>query len=436
MRKTLLLAFSALFISIGADAREWFVVQETGSDDNSGTSVKEAFRTLQKAADLVEPGDVVHIGNGIYTSADARKEAVLEIDRSGTPEAWVTWKALEGHKHQIRPSGWSGILIHADYHVLDGLTVVGFNDSIALKHAIEDAQKPTPNGYFNTNGILVDGRLNAPDAKPHHIIIRNCVVCKCAGGGITGLEMDYLTIENCVVFNNAWFMRYAGSGITTLNSWAFDHEPGYHVVIRNNMVWNNRCLVPWGKTGKLSDGNGIILDVTDPKTPDLTNPDGDAVKEKKKKVEVNPDIPGRPAWNNRALIENNLSVYNGGSGIHVFRTSNVDIVNNTTYWNGSSVDYEELFPNTSKDIVIRNNIMVPRPGGRVTSNNRNSGIVWEGNVYPVEQDAISDVSDIVAEPEFRNAYLDLRKADFRLRNARALKGKGVDMKRIKKIKIN
>ena len=55
------------------------------------------------------------------------------------------------------------------------------------------------------------------------------------------------------------------------------------------------------------------------------------------------------------------------------RTSHVDIVNNTTYWNGSVSGYEELFPNRSTDIAILNNIFVLRPGGQVTSDNRNTG---------------------------------------------------------------
>ncbi|MBQ8484395.1 MAG: right-handed parallel beta-helix repeat-containing protein [Bacteroidales bacterium] len=436
-RNIILSVLSVCFFCISAGATQWYVIQETGSDSNSGLSEKEAFRTLQKAADMVEPGDIVYIGNGVYTSADARGEAVLEIHRSGTPDAWITWTALKGHTHQIRPSGWSGILILADYQVLDGLTVIGNNDSIALKHAIADLKNTTPNPYFNTNGIFVDGRKKPVGEKPHHTVIRNCTVCKCAGGGITGIEMDYFTVENCKVYNNAWYMRYAGSGITTLNNWAFDYEPGYHVIIRNNLVWNNRCMVSWEKIGKLSDGNGILLDVTNPRTPNLTNPEGDAVvqtEKKEKKPVVNPDNPTRPEWPNRALIENNVSVYNGGSGIHVFRTSHVDIINNTTYWNGSSVDYEELFPNTSTDIVIKNNIMVPRPGGRVTSNNRNSDIVWDGNVYPVDQNVIRGENDIVAMPEFVDPYIDLEKADFRLRKGSALKGKGADLSKIKKIK--
>ena len=42
----------------------WYVTG-TGNDSNAGKSEKTAFRTLQKAAELVEPGDVVYVGDGV-----------------------------------------------------------------------------------------------------------------------------------------------------------------------------------------------------------------------------------------------------------------------------------------------------------------------------------------------------------------------------------
>jgi len=297
-----------------------------------------------------------------------------------------------------------------------------------LLEAQEDAKKPIPNPYFNSNGIAFDGRNIPADKKPHHLIIRNCVVAKCAGGGIACLEMDYLTIEDCKIYNNAWFMRYGGSGITTLNNWAFDDATGYHIIIQRNYVWNNKTMVPWERIQKLSDGNGILLDVTDQNRQGPTNPNADAVAKpattQNTGVAALPDTvsksnvarprPIRPEWKGRALIANNLSAYNGGSGIHVFRTKHVDIINNTTYSNGSIVGYQELFPNNCEDIVILNNIIVPRPGGKVTSNYRNTNIRWDYNMYPTAQDIFKGEHDIVADPEFIDIQLDIIKGNFKL----------------------
>lgn len=244
------------------------------------------------------------------------------------------------------------------------------------------------------------------------------------GGGIVAIQADHVTIEDNKVFENAWYMEYADSGITLLNNWAFDDAPGYHVIIRRNMVWANRTMVPWEKTGKLSDGNGILLDVTDQTVAGgATNPNGDAAVAADAKAE---DRPKRPIWKARALIANNLSAFNGGSGIHTFRTARVDIVNNTTYWNGAVVNYEELFANRSDDIVILNNVIVPRPGGRVTSNNRNTNIRWDYNLYPVAQSVVAGPNDIVADPRFLAIDRDLLRADFRLARGSAARDSGTD----------
>lgn len=407
-------------------AQTWHV-SATGDDAADGKTAKTAFRSLQKAATVVKPGDVVLIGSGDYTNSDrGAGSAVLSISVSGTKEAWITWKAAPEAKPVIRPGGWAGIQITGSYHVIDGLEVRGGNDSLVLLAALEDAKKQTPDPKYNTNGIVVEGRKNSPDKKPHHVIIRNCTISKCAGGGIVGLEMDYLTVEDCRVFDNAWFMRYGGSGITTLNNWAFDDAPGYHIVMQRNRVWNNKTLVPWERIGKLSDGNGILLDVTDQARNGATNPNADAVVNatpQKPKTDSAPTRPRprRPEWKGRALIANNISAFNGGSGIHTFRTKHVDIISNTTYHNGAIVGYQELFPNNSEDVVILNNIIVPRPGGKVTSNNKNTAIRWDYNLYPQAQDVFKGEHDIVAEPLFLDLNCDVATSNFGLKqNSKAM----------------
>ena len=430
MKRIAIFTFLSIFVGSFASAQVSWYVTGAGNDSNTGKSEKTAFRTLQKVAELVEPGDVVYVGDGVYTSSDtSHNSAVLHIKRSGTADAWITWKALDGQYPVVCPDGWGGIAVEASYHILDGINVIGRNDSIALKDAIADLENKIPNPAFNTNGIFINGRNSKPDAKPHHVIVRNCTVAKCPGGGVTAIEADYITVEDCKVFNNAWFMRYAGSGITTLNNWAFDNAPGYHVIIQRNLVWNNKCFVSWERTGKLSDGNGIILDVTNQDGLNLANPDADATAGQNQTTMAKPTAnkkPRRPIWKNRALIANNVSAYNGGSGIHTFRTSHVDIINNTTYWNGTSVGYEELFPNHSTDIVILNNIIVPRPGGKVTSNNKNKDIRWDYNIYPIEQNVFKGEHDIVADPRFVNPHIDLSIGNFKLKKGSPALHSGTD----------
>lgn len=413
---TLFMASLAALSALGGPtqaAQTWYVAG-AGDDTHNGTTAASAFRTLKKAETHVQPGDTVLIGDGTYTDADIKGDsAVVTLSVSGKPGAWITWKALPGQHPVIRPIGWNGISITASYQVLDGLTVIGNNDAITLLDALKDSQAPAPNPHFNTNGICVEGRKSAPNAKPHHTIIRNCTVGKCSGGGIAGLETDYLTVENCKVYENAWYARYGCSGISTLDNWAFDDAPGYHNLFVHNVVWNNKGLVPWGAIGKLSDGNGIILDVTDLDPQKPSNPNGDLAATAPAAAPA-PVKPVRPEWTGRSLVAYNLCAYNGGSGIHTFRTRHVDIINNTTYWNGQVVGYPELFANNSADVNILNNVMVPRPDGKVTANNRNTDVRFDYNLYPEAQTVLAGPHDVVAAPRFVDIEADPTHSNFHL----------------------
>jgi hypothetical protein len=178
----------------------------------------------------------------------------------------------------------------------------------------------------------------------------------------------------------------------------------------------------------LSDGNGILLDVTD-QANGATNPNNDAVVKPAQAAQPAPARQGRPEWKGHALIANNVSAFNGGSGIHTFRTRNVDIINNTTYWNGQTVGYAELFANASENITIMNNIIVPRPDGKVTANSRNKDIHWDYNLYPIDQQVVKGPHDIVADPLFMDAgheLFDELKDNFRVMKNSAAKQSGTN----------
>ena len=68
-----------------------YYVSPTGLDSNQGTSVNP-FKTIQKAANIVSPGDTVIVKDGIYTDNNSDGKVLL-ISRGGTSEAWVTFMA-------------------------------------------------------------------------------------------------------------------------------------------------------------------------------------------------------------------------------------------------------------------------------------------------------------------------------------------------------
>jgi hypothetical protein len=77
-----------------------YYVSGIGDDNNTGLSTDQAFRTLQKAADLTQHGDTVQVMNGLYTSAEGTH--VLSVNTSGTPDNWIIYQAYPGHKPFIK----------------------------------------------------------------------------------------------------------------------------------------------------------------------------------------------------------------------------------------------------------------------------------------------------------------------------------------------
>jgi hypothetical protein len=377
---------SSKLISANSTPKTYYV-SGNGNDKNSGLSTSSAFRTIQKAADLTNPGDTVLIMNGVYKNV-AKALSAVSIKRSGTANAWIRYKAYPGHFPKIQHNTWNGILISsgASYIEINGLEVIGNNANITLDYAMSEKnnrQNPLTSG----NCINVDGRTNG---HVHHIRILNNKVHDCGGTGISAMQSDYVTVDNNVVFNNAWYGVYGSSGISMLNNWNSDKNQGYKMFVTNNKTYNNRMYIPWIAVGKITDGNGIIIDTT---RNDQNN----------SKLGV---------YQGRTLVKNNLTFNNGGSGIHTFLSEHVDIVNNTAVLNNQSpeIDGGQIFANVSSDVRILNNILYAYPGKEVNSNNKNKNVVYDYNIYlNSSKVSVKGPHDIVADSQILKKYPTLEK---------------------------
>jgi parallel beta-helix repeat protein len=228
------------------------------------------------------------------------------------------------------------------------------------------------------------------------------------GPGInTNYGIDYITIENNEIYGNANTNAYVGSAISLWNAGGpiYDQAPGYHYIIRNNIIYDNRNLQPYP-----TDGNGIIIDNNDRgETPDL-----------------------RLA---KTLIANNVIFHNGGRCIHVLNSSNVDVVNNTCYHN---LETEKLAEGCNGEITLQrtydyassvnirvyNNIAYGR-GGTCWSGSKERPVFQVFGAVQYEADynlwyngslgwASPGPNDIFADPMYRNPSLDPAAADFTL----------------------
>jgi hypothetical protein len=372
-----------------------YYISANGLDSNNGLSTTSSFKTIQKAANLTNPGDTVLIMNGVYTE--------VVIDRSGTASKWITYRAYPGHhpKIQLPKDKWNGILIHngASYIEVKGLEIVGNRANITLDYAINQKTN-TSNPLTSGSCISIEGRADKSSGHPHHIRILNNKVHDCAGGGMGAIEADYVTIEGNEVFNNAWYSPYACSGISLGHNWSFDNKTGYKMFIRKNKTYNNRQYIPWVQTGTITDGNGIIIDDT-----------------------RNAHNSKLGAYTGRTLVENNITYNNGGSGIHTFSSDRVDIFHNTAYLNNQSPEIQggQIFAMESSDVKILSNILYAPSDKYINSNIHNTNVTYDRNIYAnstlIE---VKGPNDILADPKFVNPSI----SDFRLQKNSPAIGKG------------
>ena len=393
-------------------ARPAFYVSENGSDDNDGRTERTAFASPQKAVDMAGPGDIIDVMNGTY-KPQSEQGGVALFGRGGLPAAWIVLKNYPGQAPVFSAvNTWNAVRIGrakagtADgvndlptlcYLEVRGLHVRGVGDTVRQTHP-ETIGKPS--AMSNSNGMSTDGSWER--VKPHHIRFADNVVEFCAGGGLSAIQSDWVTVENNTVRNNCWTMIYGGSGISFLDSSNFDGASNvYKSLVSGNIASGNETFVPWAQVKKISDGNGIIIDTNN-------SPNADPIK--------------NHVYLGRTLVCNNLSFNNGGSGIHCFKSHQVDIINNTAYLNGASPELKwgQIFLQRTDDARVVNNILWARDGQPVNSvglnpdDKENTRVVRAHNIYFGGIGPIMGEGDIIADPMFVNPSTDATLADFRL----------------------
>ncbi len=411
-------------------AKPAFYVSASGSDKNDGRTEQTAFATPQKAVDAAGPGDIIAVMNGTYLPR-GEQEGIVNFTKAGAPNAWISLKNYPGHSPLFSlVKAWGAIRIWdrkvpgppaaegaeapaarttPAYLEIRGLHIRGEGDVAKAKYPdkMNIAASET-----NGNGISVSWGDAVGETSPHHLRFADNLVEFCPGGGIGPGGADWVTIENNVIQNNCWTTIYATSGISLNGGSNFDGTSGgYRALIRNNETSGNRTFEIWKQIGKVSDGNGIIIDVNQ-----------------------NSKAPEELRYNGRTLIANNLSFNNGGSGIHAFKSKRIDVINNTVYMNSASpeLDWGQMFVQQSSDVRFINNIVVAPPDQPVNTNGAKGGDQNSTDIYRANNlyfgggtAPVMGEGDTIGAPQFVNPSIDEKVADFHLKPTSPAIGTGI-----------
>jgi parallel beta-helix repeat protein len=357
-----------------AQSGRTLVVSLSGNDSNPGTEA-QPLRTIQRAADLSLPGDTILIRAGEYTHYP-NSGANVDIRRSGTPTEWITFRAYPGERPVIISPTWNAFRISgASYIEINGFEVRGITSSISSNSG---------------NGIVAfDGA--------HHIRILNNTVYGVPGGGIGGVRADYLHIEGNTIYDTGHGSEFGNSAISLYKLANFDTGAGYHNIVRGNIIYFNRQTRPTVGVGQITDGNCVIID-------DSRQQQGGTL----------------PPYTGSTLIENNVCFNNGGRGIHVFRSDNVDVFHNTLYQNAQTDALDdggsELSVVYAGNVRFRANIVFARAGKRANNVFSSTNVSFADNLYfgttNIPTRGIGDLTGL--DPLFVAPSLNAATADFRL----------------------
>jgi len=223
-----------------------YFVSPSGSDANPGTEAAP-FRTIDKAATLVDPGDVVIVDDGVYTDTDG-DGSVAAIGRGGTPSAWVTFRAR--NRWGAKLSGQSGQAAQGidlnngvGYVRIEGFEIYG----------VANVGSPVT-GRGSASGIdMYDGGHDSQVVGNHiHDVGRVCTLSTNTNGQVAiFVQQPNVTIEGNLIHDIGRFFpgesgcSYSGGfmGYQTLDHGVYLNggSPGADgVMIRNNVFYNTR----------------------------------------------------------------------------------------------------------------------------------------------------------------------------------------------------
>ena len=154
-----------------------YYVSPYGSDENTGLSVAQTWETVQKAADVLQPGDSVFIMSGVY------HEIVIPTN-SGSPDNYITYTVYPGDTAIIDGSTFADTYLQfADRAVFDIKDGVSYINVVGLH-------------VRNSNATGIAARRGAT-----HVNFVNNYVTHCQAPGISagyGLPLGRGTNINAI----------------------------------------------------------------------------------------------------------------------------------------------------------------------------------------------------------------------------------------------
>jgi chitodextrinase len=419
--RTSKLAVAVLFVVVSASARAAEVfVSTSGNDANPGT-LAAPFATINKAATLARPGDIVSVRGGVYNAA-------VSIGSKGLATSRITFRSYPGETAVIDGTGLASTTILVNLYKTEFVDFEGFEVRNAPFIAINAR-------------TTRDTRIAGNDI--HHAV-RNAIYF---GSDTMGTSVN-ATVENNVVHNNVLENQYHNMAGGWAGSVVVSRTNGG--IVRGNRIFNNdgEAIIALLSDNVAIRGNetfdnfsqGVYLD-----NARYTTVDGNFIYCTGNTRYFRDGYPGQgiavanevytdsnPSSDN--TIVNNIVVgtrwgfyygnFDNGGGL-----KNTTISNNTFYGTAQAILY--ISPDTHSNSVVENNIF--QQAGGAGPSVSGAGVTYRNNNwYGVNAGSAAGSGDVYGNPALARAGA-FTAGDYKITTGSAALAKAVDVSSLTRV---
>jgi deoxycytidine triphosphate deaminase len=266
-------------MSVSAHATTWYVDSAIGADTNDGLSLGTPFDTLQKAANVVQPGDTVYILPGLgYGGGIGQTDPLIMVTSGNATAGYITFTGFPGRSRPIISSTRSFNTIYLNnksYITIQGLEVVGPGGSITWASAAANAGSSnwaqnnpqnaagiigyaTPIGLFETAAAVTSGSTLTLTASP---AAAGVTVGMAVWDGTTFGAIAPATTVTALSSASPWTVTLSqpvASTVAASDGISF-MSAGNHIQIINNYVHDFPSFCIWTRYNDYVTINGNVV---------------------------------------------------------------------------------------------------------------------------------------------------------------------------------
>jgi hypothetical protein len=238
-------------------------VATNGNDANDGRSVDRPLRTITRAAQIVQPGDVVYLRGGVYPIQ-------VRFDRSGTasqPIVWASypgeWAILDGSDQtpvvsndrvwvqaswnvfadfEVRNGPWEGIQLYQAHDNLFSRIVTHGHHTSGVLVMLSDRNRfeylITYDNFdrYNPSGREGDDADGISISTGDRNVLYRVVSYRNSDDGIDAWRSTNTIIDSSISFENGLGAYGNGNGIK-----AGGNAEANHTIVRNSIAFGNKA---------------------------------------------------------------------------------------------------------------------------------------------------------------------------------------------------